>query len=69
MKKHIIETLLGILGALCFVCLCCEPAEGTSTASWIIWELSWMAGLVIDVKLFELAERKGWIEADEDGTV
>ena len=65
MKKRIITSLVGLFGAICFCMICSEPAEGTSTNSWILWELAWMAGLVIDAKIFDILDKKGWI--DEDG--
>lgn len=65
MKKKIITGLVGLFGAICPCMLCSEPAEGTSPNSWVLWELAWMAGLVIDAKLFDILDKKGWI--DEDG--
>lgn len=64
MKKKIITGLVGLFGAICFCMICSEPAEGTSTNSWIIWELAWMAGLVIDIKAFNYCEKKGLIDTD-----
>ena len=63
--KKIITGLVALFGALCLCMICCEPAEGTSTNSWLLWELAWMAGLVIDAKLFDILDKKGW--TDEDG--
>lgn len=65
MKKRIITGLVSLFGAICLCMLCSEPAEDTSTNSWVLWELAWMAGFVIDAKLFDILDKKGWI--DEDG--
>lgn len=65
MKKKIITGLVSLFGAICLCMLCSEPAEDTSTNSWVLWELAWMAGFVIDAKLFDILDKKGWI--DEDG--
>lgn len=65
MKKRIFTGLVGLFGTICFCMLCSEPAEGTSTGTWILWESAWMAGLVIDAKIFDILDKKGWI--DEDG--
>lgn len=65
MKKKVITGLVSLFGAICLCMLCSEPAEDTSTNSWVLWELAWMAGFVIDAKLFDILDKKGWI--DEDG--
>lgn len=65
MKKKIITGLVSLFGAICLCMFCSEPAEDTSTNSWVLWELAWMAGFVIDAKLFDILDKKGWI--DEDG--
>ena len=38
---------------------------------WVIWELSWMAALVIDIKVITYCPKKGIIDVDpdEDGRV
>lgn len=65
MKKKIITGLIGLFGAICLCMLCSEPAEGTSTNSWVLQELGWMAGLVIDAKIFNILDKKGGIGEDE----
>lgn len=65
MKKKIITGLVGLFGAICLCMLCSEPAEGTSTNSCVLRELAWMAGLVIDAKIFDILDKKDCI--DEDG--
>lgn len=69
--KKVIEIILGLIGALCFCCICSEPCEGTSMSNWVIWELSWMAALVLDIKVITYCAKKGIIDVDpdEDGRV
>lgn len=58
MKKNIINGALGLFGAIALICLCCEPAAGTSFGAWILWESAWMTALILDAKLFEYLDKK-----------
>ena len=62
--KKAIEVMLLVIGVVCFVFLCSEPAQGAATRSWVIWEICWFAGLLVDVAIAEVLDRKGIIKTD-----
>lgn len=65
MKKWIIQTVLGLVGCLCFCGICSEPREDTPMSKWMVWELCWMGVLVIDIMAFSYCEKKGLIDIDD----
>jgi len=58
MKKTIINGALGLFAAIALVCICSEPATGTSLGAWILWESAWMTALILDAKLFDYLDKK-----------
>lgn len=66
MKKMIIEAAIGIFGWICFCCICSEPADETPMMQWMLWELCWMAALVLDIKFFNWCDKKGLIDTERD---
>lgn len=65
--KSIIEKALLAFGVICFVCICCEPAEDAPTKAWIIWEISWWTALAADMLACWLLDRKGIINLNGNG--
>ena len=51
MKNSIIETALIVFGLICFILICSEPAEGTSTGKWLLGEVALFALLIGDALL------------------
>lgn len=66
MKKWIIQAILSLIGCLCFCCICSEPCEDTSMLTWVLWELTWMGLLFLDIKAFYYCQKKGLIDINDD---
>lgn len=56
--KKIIETALLAIGLVCFIFICSEPAEGTSTKTWILGELAWLSALTCDMVLIRIIDNQ-----------
>ena len=65
--KRIIETALLVFGIICFICICSEPAEDTTTKSWLVWELSWWLALVADAIILRLLDKRNIINFHGNG--
>jgi len=65
--KRIIETALFVFGIICFVCICSEPAEDTTTKSWLVWELSWWLALAADIAACWLLDKRNIINLHGNG--
>lgn len=43
----VVNTAIGLVCVIALMLICSEPAEGTSFNDWFLWEIFWMAVVVI----------------------
>jgi hypothetical protein len=65
--KRALEITLLVFGIICFICICSEPAEGTSMKTWAKWETFWWLAFIADAAICWLLDSKNVINLHGNG--